>query len=102
MVIHNASFMVEHDREEDLLAWLRGRLKEIPVPGQMQVSAMREAGGADCSRAEAQTVSFQVRFESIDGAREWSRDVFAGLAAEFERRYAPQALVFTSIFEIIF
>lgn len=106
MIIHNASFMIEREREPELTDWLRAEIGSIAfgdskAPADPKLSAMREAGGVDYRKAEAQTVAFQVMFRTIEEARSWSKTVFADIAARFEEKFAPQALVFTSIFELL-
>lgn len=94
--------MLEREREVEFVTWLRGRLAELPVTMRgLRITAMREAGGVDYREAEAQTVAMQLEFGSADEARRWSASHFGGLAAAFEERFGPQALVFTSIFEVI-
>ncbi len=99
--------MMELSREEEFLGWFGRAVSALGVLEGLSASsvssacltAMREAGGVDYRQAEAQTVAFQVEFESADAARAWSRERFASLAAAFEEAFGPQAMVFTSIFE---
>lgn len=103
MVIFNSSFMIEREREKELLGWLRCELAGLGLAGVSgaRVTAMREANGVDYREAEGQTVAFQLEFSSIEEARKWGSEVFAPLAARFERGFGPQAFVFTSIFEVV-
>ena len=113
MVIHNASFMMEREMEEKFVSWLRSELEAAGITGgkagqesggcalHPRISAMREAGGVDYREAEAQSVAFQVEFPTVGEAKAWNRDVFSTLAARFEEKFGPQAMVFTSIFEEI-
>lgn len=113
MVIHNASFMMEREMEEEFVSWLRAELDAAGITGgtsgqesggcalHPRMSAMREAGGVDYREAEAQSVAFQVEFPTVGEAKAWSRDVFSTIAARFEEKFGPQAMVFTSIFEEI-
>lgn len=115
MVIHNASFMMEREKEKEFVSWLRRELESAGIIGttdeygresggfslRPRVSAMREAGGVDYREAEAQSVAFQVEFSTVGEAKEWNRDVFSTIAARFEEKFGPQAMVFTSIFEEI-
>lgn len=105
MIIHNASFIMERDAEADFLAWLRSCCEKINwehepgAPTALRVSAMREAGGVDYRQAEAQTVAFQLEFHTIEDAKKWSAQRFSSIAAEFEEKFGPQAMVFVSLFE---
>lgn len=104
--------MLEREREEEFVGWLRGKLGGLQaseaeaaagaevLPG-LRITAMREAGGVDYREAEAQTVAMQLEFGSADEARRWSAANFGAIAAAFEEQFGPQALVFTSIFEVI-
>lgn len=106
-MIHNATFMMEREREGEFIDWLRGCVAEEgsfaeSLRGRrVRLSAMREAGGVDYRQAEAQSVAFQVEFDSIEEARKWSREALPSVAARFEERFGPQAMVFTSVFEEI-
>ena len=101
MVIHNASFMMEREREGEFVEWIRERLGAQVLGAGLRpaLSAMREAGGIDYRDAEAQTVAFQMEFDDIESARRWGRECFADLAAAFEKDFGPNAMVFTSLFE---
>ncbi|MDE6391725.1 MAG: DUF4286 family protein [Muribaculaceae bacterium] len=107
MVIHNATFMMEREREGEFIDWLRGLVAgeglfaESLRGRRVRLSAMREAGGVDYRQAEAQSVAFQVEFDSIEEARKWSREALPTVAARFEEHFGPQAMVFTSVFEEI-
>lgn len=95
---------MELSREEEFLGWFGRAVSALGVLEGLSgssacLTAMREAGGVDYRQAEAQTVAFQVEFESAEAARTWSRERFASLAAAFEEAFGPQAMVFTSIFE---
>lgn len=85
--------------------WLRDKIARLEADGKLpahsRVTAMREAGGVDYTLAEAQTVAWQTEFHTHEEARQWNSEVFADIAAEFEHLYAPQALVFNSIFRDI-
>lgn len=99
--------MIECHREQEFLDWLRGEIKNSDVLGAVggenpvnpRVSAMREAGGVDYRHAEAQSVAFQVEFPTLADARKWSAERFSTLAARFEEKFGPQAMVFVSLFE---
>lgn len=95
--------MMERELEEKFIAWVRRELAETEIHAgrQARITAMREAGGVDYRQAEAQSVAYQVEFDSIDEARRWSSEKFSTLAARFEEAFGPQAMVFTSIFEVV-
>lgn len=99
--------MIEREHESAFIAWLRSEISNLVIPGAPQdpanprLTSMREAGGVDYLEAEAQSVAFQVEFDHIHEARKWNRETFADLAAKFEEKFGPQAMVFTSIFEHI-
>ena len=106
MVIHNASFIIEREREEAFVEWLRQIVAERVSyaesgPCRPVLTAMREAGGVDYRQAEAQTVAWQVQFDCIESARAWSASTLAGIGAAFEEKFGPNAMLFTSIFEIL-
>lgn len=103
MVIHNASFMMKREREGEFVVWINSKLAQMDFrdwkASGPALSAMREAGGVDYCKAEAQTVAFQVEFPDVESARRWSRERFADLAAAFDEAFGPDAMVFTSLFE---
>ncbi len=95
--------MIEREREGEFVRWLRGELAGLGLadaPGA-RVTAMREAGGVDYREADGQTVAFQLEFQDIEAARKWGSDVFAPLSARFEKGFGPNALAFTSVFEMV-
>lgn len=94
---------MESHKEQEFVSWLR---KEIELHGLgdmpgLRVSAMREAGGVDYHQAEAQSVAFQLEFATVEHARRWGQDVFPMIASRYESQFGPQALVFTSVFEVL-
>lgn len=95
--------MMERELEEKFIGWLRSELaaSEMHAGREARITAMREAGGVDYRQAEAQSIAYQVEFDSIEEARRWSSERFATLAARFEEAFGPQAMVFTSIFEVV-
>lgn len=100
MVIHNASFMMERDREREFVDWIKGELFDMGLDcGTTLLSAMREAGGVDYRDAEAQTVALQVEFDTVPEALEWRETGFMRLAEGFAAKFGPEAMVFTSVFE---
>lgn len=101
MVIHNATFMAEHKDECSLIAWLRGRIKAMEGLRSPRLSAMREAGGVDSSQAECVSISFQCEFTSEADALKWREERLAPTADDFMAEFGPNAMIFTSIFEII-
>ena len=103
MIIHNATFMIEKEREGEFVKWLAERLDSVIEPPALnpRVSAMREAGGVDYRQAEAQSVAFQLEFPTLETARDWSSRKFGPLAAEFAEAFGPNAMAFTSLFETI-
>ena len=84
-------------REREFLAWLGPELRRLGADDaatagmSWRVTTMREAGGVVYRQAEAST----------EAARAWGADVFASVAARFEEKFGPEAMVFTSIFETV-
>ena len=99
-VIYNGSFLIPRDREVELVKFLREEIARVEAP-QAQLSSMRESGGVDYRQAEAQSVAFQTVHPSLEAAREWGRNVFAPIAAKFEDQFAPEGMVFVSLFQKI-
>ena len=99
-IIFNASFLIPRNREVELVAFLRREIALIEAP-EAQLSVMRESGGVDYRQAEAQSVAFQTVHPSLEAAREWGSSVFPQLAARFEENFAPEGMVFVSLFQKI-
>lgn len=93
--------MIVKEREAEFVAWFREKVEMLGDMRNPRLSAMREAGGVDYRQAEAQSVAFQCEFDSLGKARLWSAGRFAELAALFEEKFGPEAMVFTSLFEIL-
>ena len=85
--------MMARGREREFLAWLGPELRRLGADDaatagmSWRVTTMREAGGVDYRQAEARPA--------------WGADVFASVAARFEEKFGPEAMVFTSIFETV-
>ncbi len=112
MVIHNATFMVTRDREREFIDWFAGMRQEIerksaglhesealPMPSNMRLSAMREAGGQHHTAADAASISFQAEFFDVSEALEWRRRVMSDVVDSFEAAFGPEAMAFMSVFE---
>ena len=108
MIIHNATFMVRKDLENDLILWLKEKIGRLESGNagmgegcNPRVSAMREAGGVSHIHADAASVAFQVEFPSETTAKIWAERAFNPLAAEFDEKFGPEGMVFTSLFEVV-
>lgn len=93
--------MIERDREEDFLAWFAANRPADGSGVNPRLSVMRMSGGVDYRQAEAQSIAYQLEFESRADAELWLASSLPDVAARFEERYAPNALIFNSIFESI-
>lgn len=102
MLIHNATFMVEPERGAEFLEWFAPLARKAGPEGRSRLSVMRQAGGQIAGEAQALSVAFQGEFESMVEIEEWTAKRLRPLIAAFERRFAPDAMVFTSVFETIF
>lgn len=108
MFICNATFMMETHREAEFIKWLSAHKEALAkassglsAPENFRLSSMRMAGGIDYRHAEAQSVALQQEFPTRKDAEDWLADTFSTVAADFEAHFAPNAMVFASIFESI-
>ena len=101
MYIHNASFIIDPARGEEFIDWMLPLARKVADPAVSRLSVMRQAGGEVAGEAQALSVAFQTEFHTVEEAEEWVRKRLNPLVAAFERRFAPGAMVFTSIFETI-
>jgi len=105
MLIANTTFMMLHEREPEFLDWFRMQLPIITDARwggvNPRLSAMRQAGGIDHTQAEAQSVAFQMEFGRREDLDRWNKAPLANVAADFEEKFGPEAMVFSSIFEIL-
>lgn len=99
-IIYNVSFLIPRRKEVQLISFLRRERDLMESPGA-QLSSMRESGGVDYREAESQSVAFQTVHPSLEEAREWGKGVLAPVASRFEREFAPDGLMFTSLFQKI-
>ena len=102
MLIHNATFMVDPRRGAEFLEWFAPLAHKAGPEGRSRLSVMRQAGGAEAGEAQALSVAFQGEFDTMQEIDEWTAKRLRPLIAAFERRFAPEAMVFTSVFETIF
>ena len=117
MYIHNATFMIEARKGVEFLEWfapLARKACKLPVrtdgkegeEGEEEfighLSVLKEAQGHEPGSGEPLSVAFQVEFEDMSRLHEWREKRLRPLISAFERRFAPEAMVFTSVFESIF
>lgn len=102
MLIHNATFMVDPHRGAEFLEWFAPLARKAGPEGKSRLSVMRQAGGETAGEPQALCVAFQGEFESMEDVAAWTSKRLRPLVAAFERRFAPDAMVFTSVFETIF
>lgn len=100
MLIHNATFMVAPERGAEFIDWFVPLARKAGPEGKYRVSVMRQAGGTAATDGQALSVAFQAEFESMAEIGEWTGKRLRPLVAAFERRFAPEAMVFTSVFEV--
>ena len=102
--IHNATFMVEKHEEDNLLQWLKpiaeAQYDNHDVMGG-RISVLVEAGGSATADDEAQSIAFQLEFDSLQSLKEWESKVLPGIADEFEKKYTGRGLLFCSVFREI-
>lgn len=101
MLIHNATFMVEAQKGAEFLEWFAPLAHKAAPEGKSRLSVMRQAGGEVAGEAQPLSVAFQAEFETMAEIEEWTAKRLRPLVAAFERRFAPEAMVFTSVFEEI-
>lgn len=103
MVIHNASFIVRKEDESRLIEWLKEFINGISrgEGTTPRVSVMREAGGQRHDEADTASVAYQMEFPDEISAKDWSATQFDSLATTFVSLFGADAMVFTSLFEVI-
>ncbi len=94
--------MVDPRRGAEFLEWFAPLARKAGPEGRSRLSVMRQAGGEVAGEAQALSVAFQGEFETMAEIEEWTAKRLRPLVAAFERRFAPDAMVFTSVFETIF
>ena len=110
MLIHNATFMVEPQKGAEFLEWFAPLARKASSGERARLSVLRNAGKAmytesdmlDFDDSQPLSVAFQCEFDSMKELNEWREKRLRPLTAAFEQRYAPDAMVFTSVFEQIF
>ncbi len=102
MLIHNATFMTDPQRRAEFISWFVPLARKAGPEGHTRLSVMRQAGGEPAGKSQALSVAFQVEFNTMPEIEDWVQRRLRPLVAAFERRFAPGAMVFTSVFETIF
>ncbi len=114
MYIHNATFMIDGSKGVEFLEWFAplarkacklpdhasGKEMEVELTGHLSV--LKEAQGHAPGAGEPLSIAFQVEFDDMSRLNVWREKRLRPLVSAFERRYAPEAMVFTSVFESIF
>ena len=103
MIIHNATFIVRRDDEDKLIEWLKEFTLGISSGKGFnpRISVMREAGGVRSHEADAASVAYQMEFPDEKSAKDWSADQFEVIARTFSSLFGAEAMVFTSLFEVV-
>lgn len=94
--------MVDPRRGAEFLEWFTPLARKAGPEGRSRLSVMRQAGGEVAGESQALSVAFQGEFETMTEIEEWVAKRLRPLVSAFERRFAPDALVFTSVFETVF
>lgn len=94
--------MVDPQRGAEFLEWFAPLARKAGPEGMSRLSVMRQAGDETAGETQALCVAFQGEFESMEDVAAWTSKRLRPLVAAFERRFAPDAMVFTSVFETIF
>lgn len=94
--------MVDPQRGAEFLEWFAPLARKAGPEGKSRLSVMRQAGGETAGETQALCVAFQGEFESMEDVAAWMSKRLRPLVAAFERRFSPDAMVFTSVFETIF
>lgn len=94
--------MVDPCRGAEFLEWFAPLARKAGPEGRSRLSVMRQAGGVMAGETQALSVAFQGEFETMKEIEAWTTKRLRPLVATFERRFAPDAMVFTSVFETIF
>lgn len=92
---------MEHETEQRFLDWLTKIKKRFPESAHCRISVMREAGGINHDEADAQTVSAQWEFPSMQDVKIWQRGGFQELMAECDKCFGQSVMTFTSVFETL-
>ncbi len=93
--------MVEKKEERSLLEWLtpiaQSQMTASDVMGG-RLSVLVEAGGATTGDDEAQSVAFQLEFDTYAKLKEWETAALPGISEEFDNRYPGRGMLFCSVF----
>lgn len=113
MIIFNASFIIEHSKEEAFKAWItdrRGWFRGVnraeirpsaSAPSEIRISALRATGGVEQGAIDSHTISIQSSFATMADGKRWEEEIFTSIAESFYATFAPNAMIFTSYFETI-
>lgn len=101
MFIHNVSFIIDPRKRDEFLRWVSPRARDAAGDLPSRLSVMRQAGGEDAKNAQALSIAFQAEFNTMTQVVEWVESELNPLIAEFEKRFAPEGMAFTSIFETV-
>lgn len=101
MFIQNVTFIIEPSKAMEFINWVMPLARKAAGDAPSRLSVMRKAGGEEAGDSQAMSVAYQVEFPTVEEAEIWVAKRLNPLVAAFERRYAPGAMVFTSIFETL-
>ena len=102
MYIYNTTFMILPGKEKALLELLAPAVSLCQDRGlNPRVSVMREAAGKPAPSDEPSSIAFQMEFHSLESLHKWEGLEGAELSERFIRTFAPEAMVFSSVFETL-
>lgn len=102
MYIYNTTFMILPGREKALFELLAPAVALCKERGlNPRVSVMREAAGMAAPSEEPSSIAFQLEFHSLETLHKWEAGEGAELSERFIRTFAPEAMVFSSVFETL-
>lgn len=101
MYIHNATFIVAPDREDELIDWLSTRVAKAAAGAVSRLSVLRRLSDEEPEEKEAVSLAFQVEFSTMEEIERWVAESFNPLVSEFNNDFDSNGVVFCSVSETI-
>lgn len=106
MVVYNITFVIEPQREEEFLTWMRSeaiaRLFNQDSPASNpRLQTVIEAGGQKPDPDHGLSIALQAEFDSADHAHTWNDMTLPPVLGDFTAKFGPHALFFATLLDIL-
>ena len=106
MVIYNITFVIEPERQQEFLDWMRGEalsnlFNSESAAANPRLQTVVEAGGKKPDADHGLSIALQAEFDTIVAAHGWEDTVLPPVLGSFTEKFGPHALYFVTLLEVL-